>query len=183
MHIKNIIIAIGIIILTISMGVYGVHTLYKTPDYNKYCGEMEKNWYVNNSAECEAAGGLWSNYVGPKEATSPVGYCDTAYTCRQDYESDREVYSRNVFLIALPLGIIIIAIGALVFGLEAVGAGLMAGGVGIVLWGVGGFWSFAEDWIKFLLSLLGLAVLVWLAYYFNKKFGKGFEKRNRKKKR
>jgi len=173
MHLKNIIIAIGIIILTISVGIYGVNTFYKAPDYNSYCSEAEQNWYVNISSQCTAVGGKWSNYVGPKSADTPVGYCDTAYTCRMQYEADREIYSRNVFLIALPLGIIIITVGALVFGLEAAGAGLMAGGVGIILWGVMGFWNFAEDWLKFLLSLVALIVLVWLAYYFNKKFGKG----------
>ena len=171
MHLKNIIIAIGIIILTISVGVYGVHTLYKAPDYNKYCGEAEMNWYVNTSEQCGAVEGRWNNYVGPKAIDSPIGYCDTAYTCRMQYDVDNEVYSKNVFLIGLRLGIIIITIGALVFGLEAVGAGLMAGGVGVILWGVGGFWNFAQDWLKFLLSLAGLVVLVWLAYYFNKKFG------------
>ena len=71
----------------------------------------------------------------------------------------------------MPLGIIIIAAGALIFGLEAVGAGLMGGGVGVILWGVGGFWQFAQNWLKFVLSLLGLIILIWLAYYFNKKFG------------
>jgi len=48
----------------------------------------------------------------------------------------------------------------------------MAGGVGIILWGVSGFWSFAQDWLKLILSLAGLVALIWLAYYFNRKFGK-----------
>ena len=183
MHIKNVIIALGIIILTISVGIYGVNTFYDSPDYNDYCAEAEMNWYINNSVQCEAVDGKWSGYMGPKTVGSPDGYCDVAYTCRMEYEADRETYSRNVFLIALPLGIIVVAVGALVFGLEAVGAGLMAGGVGIILWGVGGFWGFAEDWLKFVLSLLGLVVLVWLAYYFNKKFGKGFSSMKGKRKR
>ena len=38
--------------------------------------------------------------------------------------------------------------------------------------GTDGFWRFADDWLKFLLSLVGLVVLIWLAYYFNKKFEK-----------
>lgn len=171
MHIKNVIIAVGIIILTISVAIYGIKTFYPSPEYNDYCANQEENWYVNNSVQCEAVGGKWSDYMGPKEVNSPLGYCDTAYTCRMQYEADMEDYSRIVFLIALPLGIIIIAIGALVFGLESVGAGLMAGGVGIILWGVAGLWSFAENWIKFLLSLIALIALVWLAYFFNKKFG------------
>lgn len=170
--VKNIILAIGIIILTISVAVYGVHTIYDSPDYNDYCGEAEMNWYANTSSQCASVGGKWNDYNGPKSVDSPIGYCDTAYTCRMEYEADREIYSRNVFLIALPLGIIVIAVGALVFGLGAVSAGLMAGGVGIILWGVSGFWSFAQDWLKLILSLAGLVALIWLAYYFNRKFGK-----------
>ncbi len=182
MHLKNIIIAVGIIILTVSVGIYGVQTLYHAPEYNDYCAEAEMNWYVNTSVQCEELGGKWNGYVGPKTVDSPIGYCDTAYTCRMQYDADMKDYSKIVFLISIPLGIIIIAAGALIFGLEAVGAGLMAGGVGIILWGVGGFWNFAEDWLKFLLSLAGLVALVWLAYYFNNKFGKGFGKKKSRKK-
>jgi hypothetical protein len=179
MHAKNMIIAAGIIILTIAAGIYGVSTFYNAPSYSDYCNDAETNWYINDSAQCGAAGGKWSDYVGPKTADSPSGYCDTTYTCRQQYDADTETYSRTVFLIALPLGIIIIAFGALVFGLEAAGAGLMAGGVGIILWGVSRFWDFAQDWLKFALSLAGLAVLVWLAYYFNRKYGKNTGKRKK----
>lgn len=179
MHLKNIIISIGIIILTVAVAIYGINVFYNSPDYNDYCKEAEMNWYINNSAQCEAVGGKWSEYVGPKTAGITEGYCDTAYTCRTQYEADQEIYSKNVFLIALPLGIVIITFGALVFGLMAVGAGLMAGGVGVILWGVMGFWNFAGDWIKFLLSLIGLVALIWLAYYFNKKFGKNLGKKKR----
>jgi membrane protein implicated in regulation of membrane protease activity len=73
-----------------------------------------------------------------------------------------------VFFIALPLGIVIIAIGAIVFGLEFVGAGLMFGGVGLIIYGVGGFWRFAQDWLKFTLSAIGLVIVIYLGYRFNK---------------
>ena len=75
-------------------------------------------------------------------------------------------------MITLPLGILIIILGTLLFKLESVGAGLMGGGVGIILWGVSRFWIFAENFLKFILSLAGLGVLIWLAYYFNKKVNK-----------
>lgn len=114
----------------------------------------------------------------PKTFEGAQGYCDIDYSCRQDYEADREKYSRNIFMIAVPLGILVIVLGAVIFGLEAVGAGLMGGGVGIVLYGVGGFWSFAEDWLKFALSLLGLVVIIWFAYRFN---GKGFSWQGKKR--
>ncbi|MEK6741581.1 MAG: hypothetical protein AABX68_00125, partial [Nanoarchaeota archaeon] len=79
---------------------------------------------------------------------------------------------KKIFITALPLGIVIIFLGAVVFGLEAVGAGLMAGGIAVMIYGAGSYWRFTDDWLKFLLSLAGLIIVIWMSYYFNRKFGK-----------
>lgn len=187
MSLKNVVMGIAIIILTISVAVYGINTFYNSPEYRDFCGEFKTAEIINNSESCEAIEGQWNPNIGPRPVGGTEGYCDRDFTCREEYEDAREKYSRTLFLITLPLGIAIIALGALVFGLEAVGAGLMGGGVGIILWGVGGFWRFADDWLKFLLSLIGLVILIWLAYYFNKRLGKKkglfhiFDKKKRKK--
>lgn len=190
MGLKNIVIGVAIIILTISVVIYGVNTFYPDPKYEDFCPSSKPYAYsdkgericpdvciemyeIKNSTcvfnECGSG-------CGPDATNSfeTIEQCQLALSgkyCYDLYNDAREAYSRNIFLIALPLGIIIIAAGALIFGLEAVGAGLMGGGVGIILWGVGGFWQFAQNWLKFVLSLLGLIILIWLAYYFNKKFG------------
>ncbi len=172
MAIKDVIISIAIIILTISVVVFGINTFYKSPGYEDFCKDINYNVNVSTVSQCEDNGGKWfADRVVPKipSESIPNGYCDLTYECNNDYESSREIYSRNIFLIALPLGIIIIALGAVVFGLEAVGAGLMGGGVGVILYGVVGFWQFAQDWLKFGLSLLGLIVVIWLAYWINKR--------------
>ena len=178
MNIKNLIIAIAIFILTISVGVYGISTIYgKSPQYEKYCPQ------IINEKECITFGGNWTNYSAdqvnsvppvPQEKIGPVygGYCDNYQKCNADFQAAREKYNKKVFLIALPLGIIVIIIGALVFGLISVGGGLMAGGVGIIIYGVGGFWEFADNWIKFVFSLIGLIIVIGLAYYINKKISK-----------
>ncbi|MFH1311047.1 MAG: hypothetical protein ABIH65_01435 [Nanoarchaeota archaeon] len=80
--------------------------------------------------------------------------------------------SKKVFFLALPVGIAIVALGAFFFGLETVGVGLMGGGIGTLIYGSGAYWPYTLNWIRFLISLIGLVILIWLAYYFNKKFGK-----------
>jgi hypothetical protein len=190
MSLKNVVIGIAIMILTISVVVYGVNTFYKSPEYEDFCGERGAPRPVDGREVCpavcvelyeiradECVFNNCGSGCGPNNETSflTLAECEQGIpdtSCYELYDNAREKYSRNIFLIAIPLGIAIIALGALVFGLEAVGAGLMAGGVGIIFWGVGGFWQFAQDWLKFLLSLIGLAILIWLAYYFNQKFGK-----------
>ena len=183
--IKNLVLGIAIFILTISVGVYGISTLYgKAPQYNDYCPS------IINYEQCMNEGGRWTNYTTEvpiqnnnerivKPVPSGDGYCNYDYTeCQKELEVAERKYHRKVFLTALPLGIVIIALGAIVFGLESVGAGLMLGGVGIILYGVGGFWRFTEDWLKFVLSLVGLIIVIWIAYFWNKKI-QGFGKRKK----
>jgi len=180
MSIKNVVFGIAIIILTISVAIYGISMIYDAPEYEDYCEDGRYYENINTTGECDAMGGKWNLFEGPKPIEGVEGYCDRDYYCRQEYDIANEKHSKTVFLIAVPLGILIIILGALIFGLEAVGAGLMGGGVGIILYGVGGFWRFADDWLKFLFSLVGLVVLIWFVYWYNEK---GFKWKKRKKKK
>ena len=180
-NVKNIIFAIAIFILTLFVGIYGISTLYgESPQYNDYCPE-----YLFNQTVCETEGGVWVNNTQAvadsrgeiKQIQVSGGFCQYDYTvCQEALEDAQEKYYRKVFFTALPLGIVIILVGALVLGLESVSAGLMLGGVGMILYGTGAYWRFTDDWLKFLLSLVGLVILIWAAYWFNKK-EKGFWKR------
>lgn len=169
-NIKNIVLSVAIFFLTLFVGMYGVSTLYeKAPVYEDYC---PSNIYTEQM--CIDNNGTWLNnsYGDVKTVPPQLGYCDIYTTCSPKFEDANEKYHRKIFFIALPLGIIVIALGALAFGLETVGAGLMAGGVGIILWGVGGYWQYSKDAVKFILSLIGLVIVIWLAYFFNKKWAK-----------
>tara|TARA_Y100000310_G_scaffold330362_1_gene401863 strand:+ start:3563 stop:4102 length:540 start_codon:yes stop_codon:yes gene_type:complete len=171
MSLKNIVLGIAIIILTISVAVYGINIFYDKPEYKDFCGEFKTAEVIDTKERCEVIGGQWNEDGIPRkiEGTDVTGFCDRDYTCRMELESAQQKYSRNIFLFSLPLGIIVIAMGAFVFGLESVGAGLMGGGVGIILYGVGAFWRFADEWLKFVLSLIGLIAVIYLSYWFNSK--------------
>jgi hypothetical protein len=171
MKIKNIVLGIGIIILTIFVVVYGIRAFYPAPKYEDFC-KVSPNAYINSSAECIAAGGKWDANIYPKPASDAGGWCDAEYSCRKEYNKINEVYSRNVFILSIPLGILIIGLGAYLFSLEAVGAGLMGGGVGTLIFGVGSYWEYSGNWLRFIISLIGLVILVWFAYWFNKNYQK-----------
>ena len=175
MNIKNFVLGIAIIVVTISVVIYGINTFYENPKYENFCGEYKTQEIINNSVKCGEIGGMWNSYgeiPKPVNGETITGYCDRDYTCRQEYDDASKSWSRNIFIIAIPLGIIIIAIGALGFGLESVGAGLMGGGVGTILYGIGNYWRYTENWLRFIISLIGLIVLIWLAYYANNKWMK-----------
>lgn len=171
-NVKNYIIGIAIFILTTYSWIYGLSLLYGTaPEYEKYCP------VINDEKECKNFGGNWINYTEDEnypKIPSPrgQGYCEVFEVCEKRLRDAQENYSKKIFLTSLPIGIVMIIIGALFFQLVVVGAGLMAGGIGIIIYGIFGFWRFADDWIKFILSLTGLIIVIWLAYFFNKKFNK-----------
>lgn len=188
---RNLVLGIAIFILTIFVGIYGINTFYgKAPQYNDYC----PNVVPQNPTECIKANGTWTNYndqkiaaekiaASPTPTTAPTGYCDVYTYCQKQFENAEKPYYKGVFIIAIPLGIIIIALGLLIFRLEAVGLGLMAGGVGIIVYGAGSYWRFADDVVKFVLSLIGLVAVILLAYYFNKRFRWNFFRKKSEKKK
>ena len=186
MNLKEVLLAIAILVLTIFVTFYGINTIYPKPQYEDFCNADRNFAMVNTTQTCEELDGKWMyssyEYIVP-DSSVPVkgavqGYCDFDYKCRKDFDNSLKERSRKVFFIALPLGILIVALGAFLFGLEAVGAGLMGGGVGTLIYGSGAYWPYSENWIRFLISLIGLVLLIWFAYFFNKRLGK--KKRKRK---
>lgn len=170
---KNFVIGIAILILTMFVVVYGINTFYEKPSYEDFCGEFKTQEIINTEEICSEIGGKWTAYEGVKpieeKELTVEGYCDRDYTCRQEYEDALEKHARYVFFVSIPLAILIIALGAFVFSLNSVGIGLMFGGVGTLIYGAGGYWRYSENLLKFIISLIGLIVLIFLAYWFNRR--------------
>jgi len=181
MNLKNIAIGIAIIILTSFVTIYGIDLIYTQPDYNTYCDNTRPVIYETEQA-CISGGGKWNPtpaYETVPPAKPVTGYCDTEFYCRQDYDEAMRTHYKHVFYLALPIGIVVLIVGAVFFGLESVGAGLMGGGIITLIYGAGGYWQYAQNWLKFLISLAGLIAVIYFAYWFNKRS----EKSNRKKRR
>ena len=198
MKIKDVILGIAIIILTIFVAVYGISTIFPKPNYEDYCQNnyittkpyqdrsvcpavcVPMYTIVRNACVYDACG----SGCGPDEINTFANQsnCEQALVdlqCWERYDDALKERSKKVFFLALPIGIIIIALGAFFFGLEAVGAGLMGGGVGTLIYGSGAYWPYTQNWLRFLLSLAGLVLLIWFAYFWNKK-RKSKQKRRRR---
>jgi hypothetical protein len=174
---KNIVIGLGILILTMFVTIYGMNTFYEKPEYDDFCGDVKTSEVLDNVQKCEAIGGKWNanSYERPvleKGESVPQGYCDRYYTCEKEYDAASKVYAKKIFLTAIPIGVIVILIGAFLFNLNSVGVGLMIGGVGTLIYGAGGYWRYSDNLLKFLSSLVGLAALIAIAYWFNARFEK-----------
>lgn len=185
--IKNIVFGIAIIVLTMFVTVYGINTFYSEPEYSDFCSEGRpfpklvdgedricpavcvQMYEIKNSA-CvfnSCGSGCGPDSINSFDTLAQCEIVSSGKNCYKLLDEANKVYSRNVFLIALPLGILIIVLGAYLFSLEAVGVGLMAGGAGTLIYGSGGYWRYADNWLKFVLSLVGLVALIIFAYWFN----------------
>ncbi|MEK6873914.1 MAG: hypothetical protein AABW91_03640 [Nanoarchaeota archaeon] len=181
MLIKNLLIGLAITILGSFVAIYGILAFYgDAPQWDKYCGNIP-NVYVNTSSECENLGGKWNPTYADRGAPVAVpqkivpgefGYCDLSYYCNLQLQKAQEVYSKKLFIITVPVGVILIVIGAALFALESVGAGIMLAGIVTLIYGAANYWPNANNKIRFLISLAGLILVIILAYWINKKVKK-----------
>lgn len=182
MNLREVILGVAIFILTLFVTTYGVNVFFDEPQYDDSCPVSKLEVPIMNESVCFEHGGKWTDQeVRCITEPCPPGYCDRDFSCREGYELSRERYSMNVFLIAVPLGILLILFGAYFFSLNAVGVGIMTGGVGTILRGISSYWRYSEDWIRFLISLLGLVIVIYFSYKFGDKLG--FSKSEHRKKK
>ena len=175
LNIKNILIGIAITILTVFVVIYGIQTFYPSPQYEDYCDAQRKPIPENP----ELLGGTCAT-VSPDSRNEccinkgyeyydeETGRCmGIDNSCYEQYDEVNETYSKNLFIITLIIGIILIAIGALVFKLESIGAGIMGGGIITLIWGSGQYWRYADDIFRFIISIIGLVLVIGLGYWIN----------------
>jgi len=165
-------------ILASFVAIYGILTFYgDAPQWDVYCKDIIQPYYeINTSQQCENLGGKWNptyadRYAAPVKGT-PNGYCDLYYDCNLKLTEAQKIYSKNLFLITVPVGVLLIIIGGALFGLEAVGAGIMLGGIVTLIYGATSYWPNAGNPFKFGISLAGLILVILLAYWLNKKYEK-----------
>jgi len=77
------------------------------------------------------------------------------------YRTKAKVFARVLIVVSTPIGIAAIFAGAYVANV-AVGTGLILGGTLTVAHGYWGYWSYADDWLRFVSLILGLVVLLFV---------------------
>lgn len=182
--IKETILGFGIAIVLVLFVIFGIKAFTDEPMHEDFCNSTvyfekpypyparepyrEINYTLCNKAELK-------NYEFERECIGKKGSviyepdengCRTARECslcQRDFDSARNVYNKNVFIITGAIGIIVIIIGALLE-LTSVGAGLFGGGILLVIVAVIRYWSSLADWARFIILGIVLAVLIWVGY-------------------
>jgi hypothetical protein len=111
----------------------------------------------STGAECN--GGRKQNYQ-EQERARQRDYREK----QQAYTAAAREFSRDLVFVSAPLGIAANLIGAYL-PLYAIGTGLIFGGIFSVGAGYLGYWSYLDDWVRFVSLLAGFVILLFVGYH------------------
>lgn len=141
---------------------------YPTPQYNDFCPQV--NISPTDAATCDTQGGVWNTYTpGPPPATdinSPkmTGYCDMYAKCQVPYQKAADTHGLHAFVIMVGLGVLALIAGFMPIGSSIVSSGLSYGGVVALIVGSTEYWSSAGNWIRLLITTVGLIALLYIGW-------------------
>jgi len=189
---KHVLLAIAIAIVFALFIGFGISTFYKSSKYEDFCGERDKFVNTITEQKCDELGGKWNQEeiirrleviennqllctkisekddavtlnCKTQEQLDNRGYCDKDFYCREEFDDDREIYNRNVFIAASIIGILSLVVG-IALKITSVSAGLMGGGILLLIYGIIRYWSGLQNYGRFTVMGIALVVLIWLGY-------------------
>lgn len=180
-NLKKFGLGIAIIIVFNLFINYGIDTFYKSPKYDNFCKPETVRQTIASREKCEGVGGLWSENAyykgamkdGEQIATAPVptgqineptGWCDAYFRCQKDFETVNNVYKRNAFVIWVIAGLAAIVVSFFLLAVEAVSTAFVFAGLVSLIVGTIGYWSAMQDYLRFVILGLVLAVLIYIGY-------------------
>jgi len=150
--VKEAILGIIIAVIFFMFCMFGAKLIYDSPEYGDYC---DNNYYDSYEKPLNASQ-LEEREISQKE-------------CYNEYDLARESYSKKMFIASLIFGILVILACAVFIDIGSISGGLMFGSLMFILYGTGGYWTYMDDLIRFLILGVGLALLIYVAYWLNKK--------------
>ncbi len=181
MKVKTLVLGVGIFIVYLLMLSYGIEAFYPSPKYDAYCtgydpGYPVKTYPVGGSctfsqtladqaSQCSVQGGYAVYTYNETGCETGIKECNL---CSKHYMDAQKVYDKRVFIIALIAGIITLGVGYGILSVEPVGSALMASGIGAILYGSIRNWQNLSDVLRFVLLVVALVLLIWIALRINK---------------
>jgi hypothetical protein len=151
-----------------------MQTFYPSPEWDDFCDESDIRTpkRINEGTVCteDAQQCPDGSFVGRDPLNNCEFFpCENEFEkCDNEFDTANEAYTKTLFIITLILGILLLLLGGKLFNLEAVGAGIMGGGVITIFYGSVRYWEYAGDMFRFILSIIALIAVIYLAYWLNK---------------
>jgi hypothetical protein len=157
MKLKEILLGIIIAVIFLMFCVFGTKLIYDAPKYEDYCDYSKINPVSTDKPMND------SQIQAQQEAYNE---------CSKAYDVANKDYSKNMFIISLILGILVIIISVVFINVNSISGGLMLGSIIFVIYGTGRYWSYMDDFTRFIILAVVLGILIYLASWANKKMDK-----------
>jgi hypothetical protein len=168
-------LVVGIVIVLNLFFVYVIKVFYSEPEYKNFCEEKQVRIIPDTKNECLAIGGQWTDdkYIQktiprdgsveiPVIKTESKGYCNSDFTCGQEYRDARDIYGRNVFIVWVSVGVVSIIGSLFIASITAVSLGFSLGGVLALIIGTTRYWSTMDDYLRVIILAIALIALIWI---------------------
>ena len=161
------ILVVGLVVVLNLFFNFAIQLIYDAPEYTDFCEEKQVRIQPETQEECLAEGGQWTEdrfirAVRVEELAPAVkGYCNTDFTCRQEFDDTRSVYNRNVFVVLAILGVASIVLGVFISA-SSVSLGLSLGGVLSLVIASIRYWSDMDEILRVIILGFALVALIWV---------------------
>jgi hypothetical protein len=169
-------LVLGIVIVLNLFFNYSIALVYEEPMLDQFCKQEQVVVEPKTQEQCVGQGGQWTEQgvmkgenvarpvmVDPSGKEVPItGYCNLYYTCQKEFDDYNKIYSRNVFIILVALGVISLGISFAIASTPAVSLGLSLGGVLSLIIASTRYWQYMEGYLRVIVLGLALAALIWL---------------------
>ncbi len=176
-NIKQVPIIIGIAVLFTLFITLSIEAFYTSPKYEDFCTPAlqsrlypKEPYAVSPQANCTYSRDQRETQCYADKGQVVYDYdtkgcqvykdCDF---CQRDFDDQRKIHDRNIFLITAPLGLIAIIFG-LYFGIDFIGSGFMFGGIATLFYGTVRYFGEANKYLRVLIILIELLIVVWIGY-------------------
>jgi hypothetical protein len=183
MNVKNLVLGIGIFIVFMLMLGYGIEAFYASPKYEDFCKPNIGSSYPIKAYDYSGVNCTFNKALQEKadlciqdSGISVYEYDDSGCTisikecdyCQKYFDDANKDYSKVVFIISLIVGLVALFVGYRYLSFEPVGSALMASGIGSIFYGSMRNWQNLSDFLRFILLVIALVFLIWIAIKINK---------------
>ena len=161
---------VGIVVILNIFFTVIVALAYPEPQYNTYCPNIQPSVAPVDAATCDSQGGIWTDTSNTDVSTQPAkqieasGYCDMYAKCQKPYQAAVDQHALYAFVIMVGLGVIALIAGFIPIGSSIVSSGLSYGGVLAFIIASMQYWGSAGNWIRLLISTVGLVALLYIGW-------------------
>ncbi len=166
---------IGIAVVVYVTLLLGIQAFYPEPEYEDFCTEKSR---------------IAEPFMGYEtcEDSMTMGECrrkmsDTDIKeekrdeCYESYDTARDDYGRNFFIIASILGLLAVITSYFLLGITSISitnisSGIAASGIIMILWAFMRGWESTDEKLKFVVGFIIATIVIFLTVKLNKKEGK-----------